>query len=138
MARSHKMTPARRAALRKAQLASARKRRKRNTVGSTVRRATRQRAQYASASLRTRTAKKRGRGRKVMRYTAIGAVGLAAAVAAAPNKTSGRVQYSKVKSTASKGEPRIRGTHGKRSFAYGVKVGNMRYGAMGIVKPKGY
>lgn len=96
------MTPRRRAALRKAQLASARKRRKKNTVRSSVKRAVSQRASYAKASVQTRTgspytrhvkgrgriaygaakyqavhrgraAKRKGsRTRKVMKYAAVG------------------------------------------------------------------
>jgi hypothetical protein len=94
MARSHTMTPRRRAALRKAQLASARKRRKRNTVGSSVKRAVRQRASYAKASVQTRrgrrkkkaskgdTGKKATRTKKVMAYTAVGLAGAGAAYGA--------------------------------------------------------
>lgn len=63
MAKRHVMTPARRAALRKAQLASARKRRRYGTVGGSVRRATRQRSAYLASSaqvtLRKRNPKKR-------------------------------------------------------------------------------
>lgn len=54
MARQHTMTPARRAALRKAQLTSARKRRKKNTVRSTVKRAVRQRMQYTAVTFGTK------------------------------------------------------------------------------------
>lgn len=91
MARSHTMTPRRRAALRKAQLASARKRRKRNTVGSSVKRAVRQRASYAKASVQTRRGRKRksspsGKGKKrakkAMVYTAVGLTGAGAAYGA--------------------------------------------------------
>ena len=52
MTRQHTMTPARRAALRKAQLVSARKRRKKHTVRSEVKRSANQAVSYARSSLR--------------------------------------------------------------------------------------
>ena len=73
MARSHRMTPARRAALRKAQLASAKKRRKSGAVSS-ARKSISQRRQARSAQ-RTlnRTspavAKRKARRRKIARRT---------------------------------------------------------------------
>lgn len=66
MARRHRMTPARRAALRKAQLASAAKRRRRsgNSASKSVRRAARQRSQYAKSSLEVARANHRRRRNK--------------------------------------------------------------------------
>lgn len=91
---AHVMTPARRAALRKAQLASAAKRR-RYGVGSQVRRATRQRVQYAGASAQVA---RRHVGRKGFsattkrRLKTAGHLAVAGAVASAPLLAS--VAYS--------------------------------------------
>lgn len=79
---AHVMTPARRAALRKAQLASAAKRR-RGGVGAAARRAVRQKSQYALAS--TSVSARRHVGskgfqkgvKKAAKYTAIGIGGAA-------------------------------------------------------------
>jgi hypothetical protein len=86
MAGYHAMTPARRAALRKAQLASAAKRRKYG-VGSQVRRAGRQSFQRAGASAQVAARRHVGskgfqRGaKKAAKYTAVG-LGAAAVVGA--------------------------------------------------------
>lgn len=74
---THVMTPARRAALRKAQLASAAKRR-RGGVGSSAKRAVRQKAGYARASASVATRRHVGskgfksKAKKAAKYTAIG------------------------------------------------------------------
>lgn len=69
MARSHRMTPARRAALRKAQLASARKRRKRG-VGSAVNRSVRQGASRTRASAALTVNNKQKRRKAIRRVSA--------------------------------------------------------------------
>lgn len=82
MARSHRMTPARRAALRKAQLVSARKRRKRG-VRSSVNRSVRQGASRsrASAALAVNNPRKRRQAiRRIGAGVAVGTV-LGASVA---------------------------------------------------------
>src|ERR1700751_1568969 len=92
----HVMTPARRAALRKAQLASAAKRRKYGTVTGSAKRAIRQKAGYAGASFavarHTGTKGHFAKTKKAAKYTAIagaGAVALGAAAAASrPMKAS--------------------------------------------------
>jgi hypothetical protein len=90
---AHVMTPARRAALRKAQLASAAKRR-RGGVGSAARRAVGQKAGYARASASVATRRhvgSKGFQRKVkkgVKYTAIG-LGAAAAIGAGYGGTAG-------------------------------------------------
>lgn len=92
MARSHTMTPRRRAALRKAQLASARKRRKRNTVGSSVKRAVRQRASYAKASVQTRRGrrkKKASKGRAKAILIGVGTFGAVTAAMVAKSEFNG-------------------------------------------------
>ncbi|AZS12553.1 hypothetical protein HWB99_gp017 [Mycobacterium phage DrLupo] len=91
MARSHKMTPARKAALRKAQLVSARKRRRRG-VKNELKRAGRQSlsAARAGGSVAARKAVKkfnspanRARRRKAVKVAAVGAgVGTAAVLGA--------------------------------------------------------
>lgn len=78
MARSHVMTPARRAALRKAQLVSARKRRK-HGLGYSAKRAGRQTLSTARAggSLATRRAVRKFNSpanRRIARHVAVGAV----------------------------------------------------------------
>ena len=95
MARSHTMTPARRAALRKAQLASARKRRKRNTVRSSVKRAVRQRASYTKASYQARKSRKRKKSkrRRIANGIAYTAVGLGAVAMRENRKYQGQKRY---------------------------------------------
>src|SRR4051812_37132495 len=103
----HTMTAARRAALRKAQLASARKRRRYGPVAA-ARKATGQRAGYAanSAKLKARSAykspknRKRAKGfvKKVGKGAAIGVgVGTASALAVAAGTHSGTKIKHKVK-----------------------------------------
>ena len=94
MARRHVMTPARRAALRKAQLASARKRRRRGVISS-AKRAVRQKGQYAKASAsvaRNRHVGKKKlntRAKRVLKYAAGGAaIGAAAGAAYGAHKYS--------------------------------------------------
>lgn len=98
MARTHRMTPARRAALRKAQLASARKRRK-NGVGSQVRRASNQSFQRARAN-----ASLKGSRRKIIRRAAYGAVvaGVAASALAGSRTESFQVHRGVAKSSRKK------------------------------------
>ncbi|AAN02069.1 gp15 [Mycobacterium phage Barnyard] len=102
MARSHKMTPARKAALRKAQLVSARKRRRR-TVKNEVKRAGRQTlsAARAGGSVATRKAVKRfnspanrARRRKALKVAAVGAGVGTAAVLGAKAAPMGRQLYA--------------------------------------------
>jgi hypothetical protein len=94
----HTMTPARRAALRKAQLASAAKRRRHGTVGGAIRRATRQRAGYVGASANVafrHNAKSRdfsGKAKKGLKYAAIG-LGAAAAVGTYAHATRNERAY---------------------------------------------
>lgn len=102
MVKSHTMTPGRRAALRKAQLASARKRR-RGGVGSAAKRAVRQRSQYtrASASVASRrVVKKKGfkgkakkAAKKAVKYTAVGL----GAAAVGTGALYGGVAYTKLR-----------------------------------------
>lgn len=113
MARSHTMTPARRAALRKAQLASARKRRK-SGVGSSAKKAIRQRASYARASASLPGAK--NKRRKALKYTA---VGLGAATAAV--SLAGAASVNKKINTHNKsGAPKIKGKQRMKYTAHGL------------------
>lgn len=79
---THVMTPARRAALRKAQLASA-QRRRRGGVGAQAKRAVRQRGQYAVASTQVAARRHvgskgfRAKAKKGLKYTAYGVAGAA-------------------------------------------------------------
>lgn len=102
MARSHVMTPARRAALRKAQLVSARKRRRRG-VGKELKRAGRQTVSAARAggSVASRKAVRRFnspankvRRRKAIKYGAIGAGVGAGAVLGVKAAPMGRQLYA--------------------------------------------
>lgn len=110
MASKHRMTPARRAALRKAQLASAAKRRRKsgNSASKSVRRAARQKARYYSSSARLPKNKKRIK--KIVKRTAIaGAVGYGGLAVAA-----GAYAHHMGKNNPS---------HKKRHVAYGAAVG---------------
>lgn len=92
---THVMTPARRAALRKAQLASA-ARRRRGGVGAQAKRAIRQKGQYAAAS--TQVAARRHVGsqgfkknvKKGLKYTAYGLGGAAVIAAGAAGATKAK------------------------------------------------
>src|SRR6516165_7977817 len=71
---TYTLTPARRAALRKAQLASAAKRRRHGTVPQTLRRSIGQRTGYAKASfqVKSRDFQKGSKVKKGLKYAAVG------------------------------------------------------------------
>jgi len=91
---TYTLTPARRAALRKAQLASAAKRRRHGTVPQTIGRAARQRAGYARASfqVKSRDFNKGSRTKRGLKYAAVG-LGAAGAIGAAYGATSAARGY---------------------------------------------
>lgn len=105
MARSHRMTPARRAALRKAQLASAKKRRKSGAV-SQAKRSISQRRQYNAAN-RALTKKKSHRIRK------IAVVGVATATVLGGVAASSQRSHASVKASARRDPIRV---HSERVF----------------------
>jgi hypothetical protein len=107
------MTPARRAALRKAQLASAKKRRKSGAINQ-ARKSISQRRQYRSANKALKAtsashAKRKATRRKIVRRTALGVAGLAVAGAYGAGVVSsvqGRKTRSMVPMRALPGPPR--------------------------------
>lgn len=111
MARQHRMTPARRAALRKAQLTSARKRRK-GGVGAAAKRSASQRVAYTRVNVRLN---KKRTIRRVAGTVAVGVVlGSAIAGSRRPSATNHARPATKVHSQRVFGQPTRALTTGPR------------------------
>ena len=105
---TYTLTPARRAALRKAQLASAAKRRRHGTVPQTLRRSIGQRTGYAKASfqVKSRDFQKSSRTRKGLKYAAVGLGTAALAAGAYKHAELGAAQRRVQKDSQGTYEPR--------------------------------